>query len=106
MNPYGIGERTFGLLMETFAQHPNIEEVIIFGSRAKGNFSNGSDIDLALKGSSNLVETAFNLAGIFNERLPIPYRIDVLDYNSLEHPELKDHIDRVGKVIYTKKTEN
>ncbi|MFC4769479.1 nucleotidyltransferase domain-containing protein [Effusibacillus consociatus] len=49
MNQFGISEKSFQLLLDTFMQYTQVEEVILFGSRAKGNCKKGSDIDLAIK---------------------------------------------------------
>lgn len=100
MNQFGISEKSFIMLLETFAKYPQIEEVIIFGSRAKGNYKKGSDIDLAIKGIACNASLALDLRAYINQELPVPYMVDVIDYYSLQHPELKDHIDRVGVVFY------
>lgn len=100
MNRFGISEKSFELLLESLAKYPEVEEVIIFGSRAKGNFKKGSDIDLAIKGAQCSARLALTLQSYLNEELPIPYMVDVLDYNSLNHQELKEHIDRVGVKLY------
>jgi uncharacterized protein len=100
MNSFGISEKSFQLLQETFVLYPQVEEVIIFGSRAKGNYKKESDIDLAIKGNKCSPSLAWRLQSHFNEELPIPYMVDVVDYNSLEHQELREHIDRVGVRFY------
>lgn len=100
MNRFGISEKSFRLLLETFAKYPQVEEVIIFGSRAKGNYKKGSDIDLAIKGEKSSASLAQNLGAYINEELPIPYMVDVVDYCSLKHQELREHIDRVGVRFY------
>jgi predicted nucleotidyltransferase len=104
MNQFGISEKSYQLLLDTFSQYPEIEQVVIFGSRAKGNYKKGSDIDLAIKGKDCKVETALNISAIVNEELPIPYHIDVINYDTLKHLELKDQIDRVGVVFFSKNT--
>lgn len=100
MNQFGISEKSFNLLLEAFAKFPQIEEVIIFGSRAKGNFKKGSDIDLAIKGEKCNASLALDLNTYINEELPIPYMVDIVDYGSLQHQELREHIDRVGMLFY------
>lgn len=102
MNQFGISEKSFNQLMETFAKYFQVEEVIIFGSRAKGNYRKGSDIDLAIKGKKCNVSLALDLSAYINQELPIPYMVDVVDYFSLQHQELKEHIDRVGAIFYKK----
>ena len=100
MNNFGISERSFGLLLKTFESYPEIDQVLLFGSRAKGNFRTGSDIDLAVKGKKVGPDLIFKLKSTFNERLPIPYEVDVVGYNNLDLESLKEHIERKGIVIY------
>lgn len=100
MNTFGITKRSATLLLDTFSKYPQVEEVILFGSRAKGNYKKGSDIDLAIKGEQSSSDLALTLQSFINEELPIPYMIDVVDYHSLNNKELKEHIDRVGKKLY------
>ncbi len=87
---------------QAFIDFPEIEEVLIFGSRAMGNFKSGSDIDLAVKGEKVEWETIVELSTILNERQPIPYHFDITDYKSVDNDDLQKHIDQYGKVIYSK----
>lgn len=100
MNRFGISEKSFQLITSVLAAYPVVEKAIVFGSRAKGNFKPGSDIDLAIMGSHCTDDMAMRLNGILNEEIPIPYHVDLICYNTLVHAELKDHIDRVGLVFY------
>ena len=76
-----------------------IQKVVLFGSRSLGTFHQGSDIDLALvEGHIDELMLA-KLNTLFSES-SLPYKVDFVDYSRLEHPELKEHIDRVGKVLY------
>lgn len=102
-NPFGISDQSYRLLIEALTKQSQIEEVVLFGSRAKGNYKKGSDIDLAIKGTDCTPRLALDLSAYLNEELPIPYMVDVIDYHSLEHRELKEHIDRVGIIFYQKK---
>ena len=61
---------------------PYLKMLILFGSRAKGNYKVGSDVDLALKGESVTHSTVFQLADLLNETYPLPYFFDILDYNT------------------------
>lgn len=73
----------------------NIREALIFGSRAKGNFRPGSDIDLALKGVGLTLKDILRLTAALDE-LDLPYHIDLVIYDRITEPDLKDHIDRLG----------
>lgn len=102
MENFGISEKSYELIIETLKKYPEIERAIIFGSRAKGNFKPGSDIDLAIIGNKCTIDLALKLNGILNESLPIPYFVDVVDYNSITNDQLREHINRVGLIFYTK----
>lgn len=100
MNDYGLPDSTVQRLVDVFKKFPEIEEVILFGSRAKGTYKPGSNIDLALRGERCSAELAWKLQGFINEELPIPYQVDVVDYQSLADPHFKENIDQSGKIFY------
>ena len=95
---FGLPEEVLKLLRNYFVKHPEIVKVWIYGSRAMGRETPGSDIDLAI------VTTSKNdLSGRIEadlEDLPTPYLFDVTDYDRITHPPLKEHIDRVGKLLF------
>ena len=80
------------------------EEAIIFGSRAKGNYKKGSDIDIAIKGKEIQREDIALIADLLNEESPLPYYFDIVHYDGITEKELMQHIDRVGKSIYLRET--
>lgn len=84
-----------------FQQYSNIEEVIIFGSRAKGNYRDNSDIDLAIKGKAIDLSTLQQIENKLEE-LFIPNFIDLIVFDNIENPDLINHINRVGKQFYKK----
>ena len=98
---FGLKSSDIDSILEILGKHPDITEVLVFGSRAMGNYKPGSDIDIALKGSLKS-ETATNISAELNERLPLPYKFDVIDYSELTVGALKEHIDKFGKILYTK----
>jgi len=98
---FGLKQRDLDFLQDTFRQFPEIEQVVIFGSRAKGNSKSGSDIDLALKGAEVMDETVLRLRALLEE-LPLPYFFDILDYAAVENRDIRNHIDRVGEILYQK----
>lgn len=82
------------------SRQPKVEQAILFGSRAKGNFTNGSDIDIALKGRELNFEIITQISYQLNEETNLPYTFDILNYHTLQEPDLIGHIDRVGIEIY------
>ncbi len=49
---FGLSESTLTKIRQVLAQHPAVQSAVIYGSRAKGNYRAGSDIDFTLHGDS------------------------------------------------------
>lgn len=97
-NNFGLPQRTVDELIEYFKSKPEIDKVIIYGSRAKGNYRNGSDIDFAI--CSDDEKYFFRIAGELDE-LPTPYKFDVINYKNLSDADnIKKSIDEYGKIFY------
>ena len=101
-------ERLFGLpvaavekMRSVFARWPQIEKVILYGSRAKGNFKNGSDIDLTMIGSWLDLQLLWKVDDELDDLL-LPWMIDLSIYDLISNAALREHIERVGQVIYQK----
>ncbi len=97
----GLTERDLDTIEKVFDSCANVREVWIFGSRAKGNYKPGSDIDLAIMNSGIALQDLLFLQGKF-ESSSLPYKLDVVNYQALKNEQLKEHIDRVGKPFYKK----
>ncbi len=93
-------KRELDAITHVLSAFPAIEEAILFGSRAMGRASAGSDVDIALKGHELSRETVTMVSSQLNEETFMPYRFDVLAYAAISNEELRAHIDRVGIVIY------
>ena len=93
---FGLSDTVIKELQDVFRRHANIKKVLIFGSRSKGNYREGSDIDLAVNIDYN------QLLGILCEidDLGLLYSVDLLDYSKKKGTPIGDHIDRVGQVFY------
>ncbi len=100
MNPFGISNKSYQLILSALSKFSEVEEVIIFGSRAKGNYKTASDIDLAIKGKGCNELLAMKINAYLNEELPVPYHVDIINYDGLSNENLKEHIDRVGKIFF------
>ena len=96
----GLSEAELRTLRTVFARFPQIEEVILFGSRAHGTHRPSSDIDLAIKGKEITLDTLAKLRYILEEETNLPYFFDVVVYEKVENEELKRVIDGCGETIY------
>lgn len=96
---FGLPAATLACIRGILAGCPAVERAIIYGSRARGNFRRGSDIDLTLLGDGLGPRELARLAGQLDES-PIPYIVDLSLFAQLDNPRLVDHIQRVGKLFY------
>ena len=85
---------------------PEIEEAVLYGSRALGTARPGSDVDIAIKGRRVTEDTRVRLHLELEEETALPYFFDVTDYNTIANPELKEHIDSHGRIMYRKSAAN
>jgi predicted nucleotidyltransferase len=98
---FRLPENVLQLLHNYFTTHPQIIKVLVYGSRAMNRATPGSDVDLAI-----VTNSADDISGKVQadlENLPTPYLFDVVDYQHITHKPLREHIDRVGQVLYQKK---
>ncbi|MDA3940421.1 MAG: nucleotidyltransferase domain-containing protein [Spirochaetia bacterium] len=97
---YGLEENTISKIKNIFSKYPQIEKVILYGSRAKGNFHNGSDIDITLQGKNLTLSNSVYPVSDELDELYLPYMFDISILKHIKDTNLIEHIDRVGKVFY------
>lgn len=96
---HGLSEEAVAAIRGVFARFPAIESAVLYGSRAKGTFKPGSDIDLTLKGKDLTTAHLADIADALDE-LYLPHTIDLSIFEKLDHPALREHIERVGIPLY------
>ncbi|MEA1962163.1 MAG: nucleotidyltransferase domain-containing protein [Bacillota bacterium] len=101
MMRFGLTQDTLKQIINNIAKNQKVEEAILFGSRAMGNYTNGSDIDLALKGEDLDMDDLLKM-GIILDELDLPYHVDLLVFEKIENRDLIDHIRRVGETIFSR----
>ena len=97
---FGLSDSVIEKILNVFRSNSNIQEAVIFGSRAMGNYREGSDIDITLKGSITFDNLLRIESEIDNQMLP--YKFDVSLFEKLKNQELLKHINSVGKIFYKK----
>ena len=98
---YGLSNRSIEKIFEVFRANSEIKEAIIFGSRAKGNYHEGSDIDITLKGEELTFDRLLRIESQLEDKY-LPYKFDLSIFKNIENKELIEHINRVGKVFYNR----
>jgi uncharacterized protein len=89
---FGLDERTLTAIAGCLRQFPELIWVKVYGSRAKGNYQRGSDIDLAFSSATDCSASLHEAL----DALPTPYLFDVTHIETLRHEGLREHIERVG----------
>jgi uncharacterized protein len=95
---FGLSERTLGQLRGVLNKHMGIQRAIVYGSRAKGNFRPGSDIDLTLDAPGLLFDELLRINAELDD-LMLPYTIDLSLLRQIDNPSLLSHIERVGRPL-------
>ncbi|HAQ18203.1 MAG TPA: DNA polymerase III subunit beta [Prolixibacteraceae bacterium] len=97
----GLQDRDLAIIVSVLKQHSEVVEAWLLGIRAKGNYRTGSDVDIALKGENLTTEVSTNISYQLNEETSLPFKFDILNYNSISNIELKEHIDGVGILFFS-----
>lgn len=95
----GLSDETVAAIQGVLSGYPEVEKAVLYGSRAKGNYKNGSDIDLTLFGEQLSDAAASRIYWALDDLL-LPYTIDLSLFSQLRHAGLIDHIRRLGVVLH------
>ena len=98
---YGLSDKEFDEMTAIFSKCKNLEKVILYGSRAKGNYKKFSDVDITLEGDNLTLADLFQIQDLLYES-DLPYTYDVSIFSSITNPDLIDHIRRRGILIWVR----
>lgn len=99
LTEFGLTEGTQAKINGVFARYPQIDGVTLYGSRAKGNYKRGSDIDLVIASHTMTLAQLLRLETELDDLL-LPYKIDISLLDKIDNPDLLEHIQRVGLKFY------
>jgi predicted nucleotidyltransferase len=97
----GLNGNIIQQICSVLSSFPQVDAAVLYGSRAKGNYKPGSDIDLTLKGNFDL--SILNSISLKLDDLYLPYMFDLSIHHHINDPDMIDHISRVGIELYRKK---
>ena len=100
---HGLSDDTVHRIVEVLGHFPELEKAVLFGSRAKGNYRRGSDIDLALVGTALDWLTIGRIYDALDDLL-LPYRFSLIQFDQGTDPDVAAHISRVGIVLFERRT--
>ena len=99
MNKFGLTPHQTNHLIVLCKRHLSQGTVVVYGSRAKGNFTERSDIDLVIQDAGT---TDRHLLAELHDQIDesnIPYLCDIHYFDEINNPQLRDHILRIGQVL-------
>ena len=99
----GLPESATQKICAVFARYPQVDKAILYGSRAKGTYKNGSDIDLTLCGGADLTLSVRHRIANELDDLLLPYTIDLSIFRDISDPDVVEHIQRVGTPLYVRR---
>ena len=94
MNPQ-LKDFELELILKVIMDYKEVEQAILFGSRATGKAKPNSDIDICLKGINVTSRIQNSISSILDE-LPLPYFFDIINFQTLTNERLKKHISEQG----------
>jgi predicted nucleotidyltransferase len=95
----GLPESAVAKLRATFSGYPEIDRVVLYGSRALGSYRTGSDIDLTIEAETMDLSELLTIENRIDDLL-LPWKVDLSLRHNIDNPELVTHIDRVGMTFY------
>ena len=99
---YGLSENQLEEIISILKSYDEIEEAILFGSRAIDTYKKASDVDIAIKGKNADFMLSVDIKSHFEDDTYLPFFFDIIAYNSIDNDKLKEHINNKGKVLYIK----
>ena len=105
MKTIDLPQKTCAQLISIFSTYPEIEKVIVFGSRALGNAKPGSDVDCAFTGMNLTSLLVSRIQNYLEEETLLPYFFDCIHLESTQNRKLLEHIKTHGIVLYVSDSE-
>jgi type I restriction enzyme S subunit len=102
---YGLTEKQLNEIREIIASYQEVEQAILFGSRAIDTFKEASDVDIAIIGDKCDLLLSAKIKDHLEDETYLPFFFDIIAYNTIKSPELKNHIQTKGKIIFQRKEE-
>ena len=96
---YGLENAVIRKIRGVFAEHPEVKQAILYGSRVLGTYREGSDIDMTLTGADLDLQVVYSIEHKLDE-LNLPYLFDVSIFRRIKNESLRNHVERVGVVFY------
>jgi len=95
----GLGKKNELILSGIMSKYIRSGSVLIYGSRAKGDFTERSDVDIAIKDCPEIDDRLVAEMTDEIDESDFPYLADIQIYENIKNNKLRNHIDRAGIVF-------
>lgn len=99
MIKYGLSKELFKKIIAIIEKYSSIQKVYVYGSRARGDYSKRSDLDLAFYGE-NISSKEINLLEDDLDNLDTIITFDLINIDTIDKEKLSENIRREGVLIY------
>jgi predicted nucleotidyltransferase len=96
---YGLPESALKKMHAVFQGYPQIDKVLLYGSRAMGTYKVGSDIDLCIESKTLSLTELLAIENQLDDLL-LPWKIDLSLKNAIDNSDLLIHINEKGMLFY------
>ena len=96
MDKFGLSGSIVSAIVELGEKY-NIKQIKLFGSRARGDYKERSDIDLAVYGGD-----VIGFSTEIDDGVPTLLKFDIVNMDKPVQKELTDSIEKEGIAIYEK----
>lgn len=103
---YGLSEETIEEICRILENYPQVKQAVLYGSRARGDYKNGSDIDITLIGGDDLTrDILFRIIDKLEETY-LPYTFDLSILHKIDDTDFLHRIKKEGVVLYEREGNN
>jgi predicted nucleotidyltransferase len=99
----GLPDSDLAYIRALLAATPQVERGFLFGSRARGDYKRGSDVDIALEGKDLTPSAVAHIHNVLEDESPMPYLFDVVDASHLNSEELRRSIAAHKILLYERR---
>lgn len=103
LNEYGLRQKDMDFMFDLFEKYTEIQQVILFGSRAKRTHELASDVDLAICGENVNLQILGKILYALENESPTFLEFDVVNFKQIKNQALIQEIEKWGQVIYDAK---
>ena len=101
---FGLSDKNYRILLDIIGNYVKSGSVVVYGSRAKGDFTDRSDIDIVIRDCNEINDATVSRMIDEIDESDFPYLADIRIYDDIKNNSLREHIDRAGIVFFSKET--